>query len=94
MTTQVHFDQGISHMLSYCFGTVQEHITMQSKSKKTPFSLYMKNKHNELKQKCPDISERSKKIGKLWKSESDEVKEKYKLLSEQYCLETHQEYNI
>jgi hypothetical protein len=87
MTTQVEFGEAFTHLFAYCFQSINDHITEQSKSKKTPFSLYMKEKHKELKVDIPDISKRSTSISNLWKAEPKNVVDAYKKLAENYVPE-------
>ena len=84
MTTEVEFREAFTHLFTYCFDSINAHLSEQLKTKQTPFSVYMKEKHEKLKEEMPDISKRSTEIARLWKDESDKVKVDYKEKAENY----------
>lgn len=77
MTTELEIRDAFTHLFDYCFKTVGEHITDQLKSKQTAYTLYMKEKHEELKGEIEDISIRSKTISSMWKDENKNIKDDY-----------------
>jgi len=87
MTTQIEITTGLAHLFGYCFDTINAHVNSQIVSKKNPFSLYMKDEHQKLKNTIPDISDRSKTIANNWKNASMEVKDGYQKLADNYMAE-------
>lgn len=84
MTTEVEFREAFTHLFAYCFESINTHLTDQLKTKQTPFSVYMREKHENLKEEEPDISKRSTEIARLWKLENEKVKDEYKEKAENY----------
>jgi len=87
MTTEIEFKDAVEHLVSYTFSSISRYIDEQLKSKQTPYSLYMKEKHEELKEEIPDISVRSKTISTLWKNEDKELKKNYEQRAKDYVPE-------
>lgn len=67
MTTEIEIKDAFSHFFKYAFSVMNEHIESQSQKRQTSYSIYMKEQHEILKDKIPNMSLRSKTISNNWK---------------------------
>ena len=82
--SQVDLKIALSSLLTYTFTSINEHVKIKQNTNKTPYSLFLKEKHIELKDNNKDISFKSKYISGLWDNMTNEEKQPYIEKSKNY----------